>query len=140
MNSIIRKLQESKLKQEENVREAEHELLIIERGLRDEICKETKLLNDVLKYNMIEIINYIHKRGLKCSSIKNAETIWNDTVYRVSDGNYFADIMAKDGEIVMDLTNIDNDGGGKMLYEIVKKVIEYDISPFCDKEKARYIN
>ncbi|GEM_PF-6656991 len=140
MNSIIRELQKSKLKQEEKVKMCEYELAVVKKGLIEEIHKETELLNKVLKYNMIEIINYIHKRGLKCSSIQNAETIWHDTVYRVSDDFYFADIIAKDGEIAMDLTHINNGGAGTGLYKIVKNLIDYDISPFCEKEKVKYID
>lgn len=61
MNSIIRELQKSKLKQEEKVKMCEYELTVVKKGLVEEIHKETELLNKVLKYNMIEIINYIHK-------------------------------------------------------------------------------
>lgn len=40
----------------------------------------------------------------------------------------------------MDLTHINNGGAGTGLYKIVKNLIDYDISPFCEKEKVKYID
>lgn len=138
MNSIIRTLSESKAIQEEKMKEIQFELSTLENSLHDEIYKETRMLNKVLKHSLIEIINMIHKRGLKCSDVSNAETIWHDTVYTVSDGNYHAKIVAKNGNIAMDLTNTGNDGGGKSLYKEVQNLLDYDIIPFCEKEKTKY--
>ena len=104
--------------------------------LRDEIFKETNLLNQVLKNNLIEIIQLIHKRNLKCSSVNNAETIWHDTVYTISDGAYFVDIMAKDGTIVMNYNCKANDGGGKKLCEKVHDLLDFDIIPYCERKKV----
>lgn len=138
MNTLISNLYLQKEDIEKKLKELNYELKSTEDCLLNELYKETRALNEVLKNNLIEIINMIHKADLKCSSVKNAETIWNDTVYRVSDGNYFADILAKDGKIIMDLTNINNDGGGENLYRKVEILIDYNITPFCNKEKFKY--
>ena len=106
--------------------------------LKEELFKETRLLNQVLKNNLIDIIEMIHKRGLKCSSVSNAETIWHDTVYKISDGNYFVNIVAQDRTIVMNTDGIDNDGGGKNLYTTVSYLIDFDIIPYCEKNKNKY--
>ena len=140
MNTVITTLIKSKDAQERTVKQAEYELKAIEDNLNNELNKETRLLDQVLKHNLIEIINMIHKRGLKCFSVNNAETIWDDTIYKVSDGNYFANIIAKDGKIVKDLSNINNDGGGKRLYEKVEDLLIFDIIPFCEKEKIKYLD
>lgn len=138
MNKTIEMLIQQKNEQEEKIKQISFELSQISDSLRGELFKETTLLNKVLKHNLIDIIDMIHKRKLLCSSVKNAETMWNDTVYKVSDGCYFANIIAKDGTIKMDLTNIDNDGGGENLYKTVDNLIKFDILPFCETEKANY--
>jgi hypothetical protein len=138
MNLVIETLTKQKEELDSKIKELKYDLNSIEESLSEEIFKETYSLNEVMKHNLIEIIELIHKAGLKCSSVHNTETIWHDAVYRVSDGNYFADIVAKDGKIIMDLTNINNDGGGKALYEKVKRLVQYDINPFCNKEKIKF--
>ena len=138
MNPIIELLLEEKEKEERKLREQQHVVKTLEEALRSEIYKETRLLNEVLKNNLIAIIELIHKCGLKCSSVQNAETIWHDTVYKVSDGRYFVNIRAKDGRIVTDYDGIDNDGGGESLAKAVDLLISHSIIPFCDKEKVKY--
>lgn len=140
MNKTIEMLIQQKNEQEEIIKQMNFELSQILDSLRSELVKETILLNKVLKNNLMDIINMIHKRKLLCSSVKNAETIWNDAIYQVSDGCYFANVIAKDGTIKMDLTNIDNDGGGENLYKTVDNLIQFDILPFCEQEKVKYIN
>lgn len=139
MNDTIKNLIKQKQKQEDELRRIKYEINNTDGCLNEAIFKETELMNEVLKNNLIDIINMIHKRNLKCSSVENAETIWHDTVYRVSDGCYFADIIAKNGTIEMDLSRIDNDGGGKGLYGIVDSLIKFDIIPYCEKHKEKYI-
>lgn len=138
MNTVISNLYQQKEGIDKKLKELNYELKSIEDCLHNELYKETRALNEVLKNNLIEIINMIHKIGLKCSSVYNAETMWNDTVYKVSDGGYFANIIAKNGKIVRDLTDINNDGGGKKLYEKVEVLIDCHITPFCNKEKYKY--
>jgi hypothetical protein len=138
MNQVIRTLLETKENEESKLKEQQHVVKTLEESLRTEIYKETRLLNEVLKNNLIQIIEMIHKNGLKCSSVQNAETIWHDTVYKVSDGNYFVNICAKDGKIVADYEGINNDGGGKRLAHDVDLLINPTLTMFCDREKSKY--
>lgn len=117
MNDVIKNLTLQKYEQKAKLERAQSLFNNTEKCLKNAIFEETELMNQVLKNSLIDIIQMIHKRNLKCSEVKYAETIWNDTVYRVSDGFYFADIIAKDGTIVIDLSRINNDGGGKELYK-----------------------
>lgn len=137
MNKMITKLKEDLEKETKVLKEQQYIVKTIEDNLHDEIYKETKLLNKVLKNNLIKIIEIIHKEGLVCSSIFNVETIWNDTIYKVSDGNYFVNIIAKDGKITTDYNGIDNDGGGKHLKEKANLLV-YSLNLFADKEKLKY--
>lgn len=138
MNQVIRLLLEEKEKEEKKLKEQKYVVDVLDKTIRDEIYKETRLLNQVLKNNLILIIEMIHKSGLKCSCVENTETIWNDTVYTVSDGSYFVNICAKDGEISTNYNGIDNDGGGKNLANDVHTLIHNSIIPFCNKEKHKY--
>ena len=136
MNNVIECLMKQKEDQEKQLQVIQHDINVTNKCLRDEIFKETNLLNKVLKNNLIEIIQLIHKRNLKCSSVNNAETIWHDTVYTISDGAYFVDIMAKDGTIVMNYNCKANDGGGKKLCEKVHDLLDFDIIPYCERKKV----
>ena len=138
MNNVIELLQKQKKEQEDQLKKLQFEMNNTNDCLKEELFKETRLLNQVLKNNLIDIIEMIHKRGLKCSSVSNAETIWHDTVYKISDGNYFVNIVAQDGTIVMNADGIDNDGGGKNLYSTVSYLIDFDIIPYCEKNKDKY--
>lgn len=138
MNNVIELLQKQNKEQEEQLKKLQFEMSNTNDCLREELFKETHLFNQVLKYNLIDIIEMIHKRGLKCSSVSNAETILHDTVYKVSDGSYFVNILAQDGTIVMSLDGIDNDGGGNNLYATVSYLIDFDIIPYCEKNKDKY--
>ena len=139
MNKVIKMLLETKEKEEKKLKEQQYVVKTLEESLQNEIFKETRLLNEVLKNNLVKIIEMIHKDGLKCSSVQNAETIWHDTVYKISDGNYFVNIRAKDGKIVSDYEGINNDGGGKRLAHDVDLLI-HTLTMFCDNEKSKYIN
>ena len=88
---------------------------------------------------LIDIINMIHKRDLLCSSIINSESTYGKTIYKISDGFYDVSILANNGTIEMNFGNIDNDGDGENLYKTVKDLIEFDIIPFCNKNKLNYI-
>ena len=138
MNDIIKVLLEQKNKKEIEIKDLQHELNSINNCIDEEIRKETNLINEVLKHNVIDIINMIHKHGLKCSAICNAETIWGNTVYKVSDGTYYANIMAKDGTITIDYSGINNDDGGHTLNEKTKDLIVHKIIPFCEAKKIEY--
>lgn len=140
MNDVIEVLLKEKEDQERKLATLNYKIRNLEECISKEMFKETQLLNKVLKYNIVDIIEMIHKRKLKCAAIRNAETIWGDTVYKVSDGTYFANIIAKDGTIVMDLSDIDNDGGGQCLYNSVKILINNDIIPYCRQNKEKYID
>ena len=83
MNDTIKNLIKQKQKQEDELRRIKYEINNTDGCLNEAIFKETELMNEVLKNNLIDIINMIHKRNLKCSSVENAETIWHDTFYRV---------------------------------------------------------
>ena len=138
MNSTIKTLLKQKKELEDKLKKLEFEIHNTDRCLSKEIFNETELFNKVLKNNLVDIIQMIHKNGLKCSSVRNAETIWHDTVYKVSDGTYFINILAKDGTVGTNLDGIDNDGGGKSLYEKVDALIKFDIIPYCEKNKLKY--
>lgn len=139
MNDIIKNLTLQKYEQKAKLERAQSLFNNTEKCLNNAIFEETELMNQVLKNNLIDIIQMIHKRNLKCSEVRYAETIWNDTLYRVSDGFYFADIIAKDGTIVMDLSHVNNDGGGEKLYKQVEELICYDIIPYCERNKEKYM-
>lgn len=139
MNQVIKTLSETKEKEEIKLKEQQYVVKTLEESLHTEIYKETRLLNKVFKNNLIEIIEIIHKNNLKCSSVQNAETIWNDTVYKISDGNYCANIRAKNGKIISDYEGIDNDGGGRQLAHDVK-LLTSTLERFCDKEKIKYVD
>lgn len=139
MNKTIKILLETKEKEEKKLKEQQYVVKTLEESLHNEIFKETRLLNEVLKNNLVKIIEMVHKSGLKCSSVYNAETIWNDTVYKISDGNYFVNIRAKDGKLVTDYEGIDNDGGGKRLAHDTDLLIS-TLTMFCDNEKSKYMD
>lgn len=138
MNNVIKVLLEQKTKKEMEVKNLQYELDDITKCLSDEIHKETNLINEVLKHNVIEVINMIHEQNLKCSAICNTETIWGITKYKVSDGTYYANIMAKDGTVTIDYSGIDNDGGGRELDTKIKDLLMYKIIPFCETKKNEY--
>lgn len=138
MNNMIEVLLEQKTKKEIEAKNLQHELNNINDCLSDEIRKETNLINEVLKHNMIEIINMIHEQNLKCSAIYDAETMWGIATYRVSDGAYFANIIAKDGTVAIDYSGINNDGCGTFLDEKTKDLIVHKIIPFCEMKKNEY--
>lgn len=135
MNKIIMDLESQKLNKGKELKNIQYELNIIEENLNKSINKETKLLNNVLKNNLIEIIEIIHKSGLKCNSVYNAETYRHDTIYRISDGHYFVDIKAKDGTIVKDLSNINNDVAKPKFYKDVENLLFLHIIPYCENKK-----
>ena len=138
MNDMIKVLLEQKLKKETEIKNLQSELDNINECLSDELRKETNLINKVLKYNIIEIINMIHEQNLKCSAVYDAETIWGITKYRVSDGTYFANIIAKDGTVAIDYSGINNDGCGHTLDTKTKDLIVHKIIPFCEMKKNKY--
>lgn len=138
MNNVIKVLLEQKTKKEMEVKNLQYELDDITKCLSDEIHKETNLINEVLKHNVIEIINMIHEQNLKCSAVYDAETMWGIATYKVSDGTYFANIIAKDGTVTIDYSGINNDGGGRTLDEKTKDLIMYKIIPFCEMKKNEY--
>lgn len=138
MNKTIELLKTNLEELNKNKNTLEYEIKSIENILHKATYDETRILNEVLKNNLIDIIELIHKGGLKCSSVYNGETIWNDTVYKISDGCYFINIVAKDGTIKLDYTNIDNDGGGKKLHEKAKELLSIHIIPYCEKNKDKY--
>lgn len=138
MNDMIKVLLERKTKKETEIKKLQHELNNINKCLSEEKYKETYLINEVLKHNVIEIINMIHEHNLKCSAVYDAEIIWGNTIYKVSDGTYFANIIAKDGTVTIDYSGINNDGGGRTLDEKTKDLIVYKIIPFCEMKKKEY--
>lgn len=138
MNAIIMDLLEQRTKKETEIKRVQHELDTIIRCICDEMHKETNLINKVLKHNVIEIINMIHECDLKCSAINNTETIWGNTTYKVSDGTYFVNIIAKEGAVSIDYSGIDNNGGGRFLAKRIKDLIAYKILPFCEAKKNEY--
>jgi hypothetical protein len=138
MNNVIELLLKQKKEQEEKLKKLQFEMNNTQDSLHEEIFKETQLINQVLKNNLIDIVNMIHKVGLKCSSVSNAETIWHNTVYKVSDGSYFVNIVAKNGTVGTNLDGIDNDGGGKELYKQVDILLRSCLIPYCEKKKADY--
>lgn len=138
MNNTIELLLKQQKEQEEQLKKLQFEMNNTKDCLHKEMFKETQLYNEVLKNNLIDIIQMIHKRGLKCSSVSNAETIWHDTVYKISDGTYFVNVLAKNGTIATNLDGIDNDGCGKSLYEKVETLIRFDIIPYCEQNKLKY--
>jgi hypothetical protein len=138
MNNVIEVLLEQKTKKEIEAKNLQYELDNINKCLSEELHKETNLINKVLKHNIIEIINMIHEQDLKCSAIHNAETIWGITKYKVSDGTYYANIIAKDGTVTIDYSEINNDGGGRTLNEKTKDLIMNKIIPFCEMKKNEY--
>ena len=66
MNSVIELLQKQKKEQEDQLKKLQFEMNNTNDCLKEELFKETRLLNQVLKNNLIDIIEMIHKRGLKC--------------------------------------------------------------------------
>lgn len=138
MNNVIETLLEQKTKKEIEVKNLQRELANINKCLSDAIHEETNLINAVLKHNVIEIINMIHEQNLKCSAVYDAETMWGIATYEVSDGTYFANIIAKDGTVTIDYSGINNDGGGRTLDEKTKDLIVYKIIPFCEMKKNEY--
>lgn len=138
MNDIINVLLEQKNKKEIEIKDLHHELNNINNCIDEEIRKETNLINEVLKHNVIDIINMIHEHQLKCSAICNAETIWGITQYKVSDGTYYANIIAKDGTVVIDYSGINNDGCGHSLDLKTRELITDKIIPFCEAKKIEY--
>lgn len=64
--------------------------------------------------------------------------MWGTTTYKLSDGTYFANIIAKDGTVTIDYSGINNDGGGRTLDEKTKDLIVYKIIPFCEMKKNEY--
>ena len=138
MNTIIMNLSEQRAQKEAEIKKLRHELNTINKCIEDEMYKETKLINEVLKYNVIEIINMIHEYNLKCAAIINTETMWGNTTYKVSDGTYFANIIAKNGTVTIDYSGTGNDGGGRTLDEKTKDLIAYKIIPFCEMKKNEY--
>ena len=138
MNDIIKILLEQRTKKETEIKNLQHELNNINECIDEEMHKETNLINEVLKHNVIDIINMIHEHQLKCSAICNAETVWGTTTYKVSDGTYYANIIAKDGTVTIDYSGIDNDGCGRTLDTKTKDLIMYKILPFCEIKKNEY--
>ena len=138
MNAMIMDWLEQRTKKETEIKRLQHELNTINNCIDDEMHKETRLINEVLKHNVIEIINMIHEYDLKCSAIDNTETMWGNTTYKVSDGTYFVNIIAKDGTVTLDYSGIDNDGGGRTFTTRTKDLIAYKILPFCEAKKNEY--
>ena len=138
MNNIISVLLEQKSKKEVEMKHLEHELNNINKCIDEEIRKETNLMNEVLKHNVIDIINMIHEYRLKCSAIHDIETIWGVATYKVSDGTYFVNIIAKNGTVDVDYSGINNDGCGHSLDLKVKELITNKIIPFCEAKKIEY--
>mgnify|MGYP004644945713 CR=1 FL=1 len=138
MNNVIEVLKKQKEEQKKQLSHLKFEFDNTVDCLQEELFKETALYNQVLKNNLIDIIRMIHESGLKCSSVSNAETIWHDTVYKISDGCYFVNIVAKDGTITMNTDGIDNDGSIDKLYERVEYLINAYLIPYCEKNKNKY--
>ena len=65
MNNVIELLQKQKKEQEEQLKKLQFEMNNTNDCLQKELFKETQLLNKVLKNNIIDIIEMIHKKGLK---------------------------------------------------------------------------
>jgi hypothetical protein len=140
MNKTIKTLLKQKKELEAKLNTLEFEIRNTDRCLQEEIYKETQLYDKVLKNNLIDIIQMIHKRGLKCSSVSNAETEFLNTVYKVSDGTYYRNICAQNGTIVANSDGIDNDGGGASLYKKVDTLIEFNLITYCEENKLKYEN
>ena len=138
MNAMIMNLSEQRTKKETEIKRLQHELNTINKCIDDEMHKETNLINEVLKHNIIEIINMIHEYDLKCSAINNTETMWGNTTYKISDSTYFVNIIAKDGTVALDYSGTDNEGGGRTLNARAKDLIAYKILPFCEAKKNEY--
>lgn len=140
MNEIILSLKAKKEVKENELKRINCDLYQINQSLNQELYKETRLFDKILKNNLVDIINMIHKRNLKCSAVSCTETIYGNAIYRISDGNYNIDIKAENGTVVTDLTNIDNDGGGTKLYKNVEILLQFDIIPYCENKKIEYID
>lgn len=109
------------------------EMRKLEADLETLINQETHKLKKVMEDNPLDIIKFIEGYGLKCYAFKKDH-------YFITDKCYDAKIQVSQGDIVIDDDDFYkyNDGGGEELYIKVKKLIKYDILPYCEKKKENY--
>ena len=138
MNKAIELLLEQKEKYNKEIKHLQFELNENENLLHKALFEETCLLDEVLKHNVIDVINMIHKYNLKCSSMKSVETMWGDAEYTISDGRYFIKIVAENGTIAMNTKGIYNDGCDEDLKRKVNILIKNAIIPYCELNKHKY--
>lgn len=111
------------------------ELRKLEADLETLINQETYKLRKVMEDNPLDIIKFIEGYGLKCYAFEKGR-------YFITDGCYDAiiHVQISDSDIVIDDNFHErNHGGGEELYIKVKKLIKYDILPYCEKKIKNYI-
>lgn len=126
MNDAIKVLKESKEQKSRELRKLEADLETL-------INRETHKLRKVMEDNPLDIIKFIEGCGLKCYAFKKDH-------YFITNKCYDVKIQVSQGDIVIDDDDFykHNDGGGEELYIKVKKLIKYDILPYCEKKKENY--
>lgn len=110
------------------------ELRKLEVDLETLINQETHKLRKAMEDNPLDIIKFIEEYGLKCYAFEKGR-------YFITDGCYDAiiQVQVSDGDIVIDDNFHErNHGGGEELYIKVKKLIKYDILPYCEKKIKNY--
>lgn len=143
MNDIIEMLMKQLEEKEGKLKGIKHEMLVINESLEEAVRVETAKINLVLKNSVVPIINMIHDRNLNIVGIKDTECIGGEAVYTVASsyGDYKIKILARDGTVVNSAEYIDNDGGEslKSFYDEVDRLIRFDIIPYCEENKYKYI-
>ncbi len=137
MNKVIENLFEKKKEQETQLKILQKEMSSIEQMLFEEMTKETKLYESVVKNNMADIISIIQKNGLEFTNYRTDNVV----SIEVSRNSYKAHIFIKDGTVVTDLTTSDvynNDGYSKDILSRTQIMVNSDIIPYCEKNKLKY--
>ena len=135
MNDVIKMLLKEKEELTQQLKTMNRKMNMIEENLLKEKVKETHLINQVLKHKKADIVTMIYKSGLELSEIRVQN---QHVVYKVSNKSYYANFLAKDGTVVIDMFGIDNDGCNDCVIPNVKLLLSNDIIPFCEKHKKEY--
>lgn len=135
MSHDIEELQEIISKKKKQLEDLQRSIDFNERNLAELENRESFMLNEVLRNNMIDILKMIEACGLKCVSICPNNKWIN---YKISMYPYYANITIEKGKIIWNTGGIDNDGAGSKLYEIVENLIEFDIKPYCEEHINNY--
>lgn len=134
MNTLISTLKNTLDEKNAELQSKQFEVEEIKTSLQKAINKENHRLSEALSSNVIEVIKIIHSCGFRCTSIKNVESLYGNTVpvFKIED-SYGVNITVRDGEIVKDYTHIDNDGG-KVNQDHLQLLI-MKLSLFCNQHK-----